>query len=308
MLRKAFTLIELLVVIAIIAILAAILFPVFAQAKAAAKKTVVLSNTKQAATAMLMYANDYDDTSLKLGGGWFDVNGNKHTLDFSDQLFPYTKSVDLLLDPSRNDFDSGCTPGTITSRSEPNCRYIGFGYNWGPIKRRGGGMLLRQIADTNYNGDPKSEAGSTVLPGISMTSIQNPGDMFTFSISYDTIRITMTSSFLQCTFNGTKQSDERYGGQWPTAYADGHAKSMKWKGGFGSPGDEGNRFAVPSDTSKMLGYCADPSFVLDATQANGTPDGNLFPSGGKCSDLPAYFAAFPTAPYSSSASTPTYLP
>ncbi len=60
--KRAFTLIELLVVIALIAILAAILFPVFAQAKAAAKKTQCLSNTKQLGLATLMYASDYDDT------------------------------------------------------------------------------------------------------------------------------------------------------------------------------------------------------------------------------------------------------
>jgi len=59
--QKAFTLIELLVVIAIIAILAAILFPVFAQAKAAAKKTSSLSNVKQTNLAQLMYGGDYDD-------------------------------------------------------------------------------------------------------------------------------------------------------------------------------------------------------------------------------------------------------
>jgi len=59
--RRAFTLIELLVVIAIIAILAAILFPVFAQAKEAAKKTAALSNVKQTATAFMIYTSDYDD-------------------------------------------------------------------------------------------------------------------------------------------------------------------------------------------------------------------------------------------------------
>jgi len=60
--KRAFTLIELLVVIAIIAILAAILFPVFAQAKEAAKKTQDLSNTKQQALGVVMYAGDADDT------------------------------------------------------------------------------------------------------------------------------------------------------------------------------------------------------------------------------------------------------
>jgi prepilin-type N-terminal cleavage/methylation domain-containing protein/prepilin-type processing-associated H-X9-DG protein len=60
--RKAFTLIELLVVIAIIAILAAILFPVFAQAKEAAKKTVCISNTRQISIGIYMYTSDYDDT------------------------------------------------------------------------------------------------------------------------------------------------------------------------------------------------------------------------------------------------------
>jgi len=59
--KRAFTLIELLVVIAIIAILAAILFPVFAQAKAAAKKTVALSNQKQIGLGIILYTADYDD-------------------------------------------------------------------------------------------------------------------------------------------------------------------------------------------------------------------------------------------------------
>src|SRR5690242_330202 len=59
--KSGFTLIELLVVIAIIAILAAILFPVFAQARAQARKTTCLSNDKQVGLAILMYVQDYDE-------------------------------------------------------------------------------------------------------------------------------------------------------------------------------------------------------------------------------------------------------
>lgn len=78
--RKAFTLIELLVVIAIIAILAAILFPVFAQAKVAAKKTQSLSNLKQMMTATTMYLSDYDDV-MPLGMSVY-APSNKYTADF----------------------------------------------------------------------------------------------------------------------------------------------------------------------------------------------------------------------------------
>jgi prepilin-type N-terminal cleavage/methylation domain-containing protein len=75
MFRKAFTLIELLVVIAIIAILAAILFPVFAQAKAAAKKTAAISNAKQIGLGEIMYRNDVDDVFVPYFSGYDKVLG-----------------------------------------------------------------------------------------------------------------------------------------------------------------------------------------------------------------------------------------
>lgn len=73
--RRAFTLIELLVVIAIISILAAILFPVFARAKAAAKKTACISNLNQIGKAIVIYMGDYDDVF-------------PHALDASDKYAP----------------------------------------------------------------------------------------------------------------------------------------------------------------------------------------------------------------------------
>jgi prepilin-type N-terminal cleavage/methylation domain-containing protein/prepilin-type processing-associated H-X9-DG protein len=97
--RRGFTLIELLVVIAIIAILAAILFPVFAQAREKARQTSCLSNMKQLATSVLMYTQDYDETFVAQGepnanNGW----GWQMTWIFHVQ--PYMKNYDVIRCPS----------------------------------------------------------------------------------------------------------------------------------------------------------------------------------------------------------------
>ena len=90
--RRAFTLIELLVVIAIIAILAAILFPVFAQAKAAAKKTADLSNMNQIGKSIYMYAGDNDDRTMYVD------HGNEY--DWFEPLMSYVKSNDVFRSPA----------------------------------------------------------------------------------------------------------------------------------------------------------------------------------------------------------------
>ncbi len=86
--RSGFTLIELLVVIAIIAILAAILFPVFARAREKARQTTCLSNMKQVGLAAFMYADDYDETMVL-------------AYEWKSKLDPYMKNRELFKCPSR---------------------------------------------------------------------------------------------------------------------------------------------------------------------------------------------------------------
>jgi prepilin-type N-terminal cleavage/methylation domain-containing protein/prepilin-type processing-associated H-X9-DG protein len=88
----AFTLIELLVVIAIIAILAAILFPVFAQAKEAAKKTGCLSNNKQIGLGIIMYQGDYDDTFPM--DQYYALTEASPQVRWFDNVYPYIKNGD----------------------------------------------------------------------------------------------------------------------------------------------------------------------------------------------------------------------
>ena len=98
--RKGFTLIELLVVIAIIAILAAILFPVFARARENARKANCQSNLKQIATGLLMYVQDYDET-FGLAGG-YNTNPPDCAVQWHIAIQPYIKNWKVLTCPSNN--------------------------------------------------------------------------------------------------------------------------------------------------------------------------------------------------------------
>jgi prepilin-type N-terminal cleavage/methylation domain-containing protein len=108
--RRGFTLIELLVVVAIIAILAAILFPVFAQAREKARQVTCLSNEKQLGTAVLMYQQDYDEhlyfyastaaPSQSRTGAVLPDAGSVNPVRWYNALLPYTRSNGLLRCPS----------------------------------------------------------------------------------------------------------------------------------------------------------------------------------------------------------------
>lgn len=131
--NKGFTLIELLVVIAIIAILAAILFPVFAKAREKARQTTCSNNVKQIATGLTMYFQDYDE---QLPGGYaVNWDGTYSIGGFVDPIAPYLKNTQIFVcpsdglknalsaDPSKN-FQSAILPGT------PPNQPLSYGYNY----------------------------------------------------------------------------------------------------------------------------------------------------------------------------------
>jgi prepilin-type N-terminal cleavage/methylation domain-containing protein/prepilin-type processing-associated H-X9-DG protein len=132
--ERGFTLIELLVVIAIIAILAAILFPVFAQARDKARGSACLSNTKQIGTAILMYTEDYDETLPE----YWDDNAapkaaNPNPLGYwHNHLQPYVKSYQVFICPSAQSKDERTVDtGEGTPAQRKDLRWRGSGsYGW----------------------------------------------------------------------------------------------------------------------------------------------------------------------------------
>lgn len=147
----AFTLIELLVVIAIIAILAAILFPVFAQAREKARQTACLSNSKQLATAIQMYTQDYDET-MPMGG--YTV-GTVLGRWFAD-IHPYVKNLEAFNCPSKNETEWRIATNAAGIRTN----YVAGAYGC-------------NINIMNYNTN-----GNVAMPGRALSEIANPAGTF----------------------------------------------------------------------------------------------------------------------------------
>jgi prepilin-type N-terminal cleavage/methylation domain-containing protein/prepilin-type processing-associated H-X9-DG protein len=196
--NRGFTLIELLVVIAIIAILAAILFPVFAQAREKARQTACLSALKQYGLALNMYAQDYEETYPFLNVG---TTGAQDKIIWSRLLFPYIKNKAVWQCPSQNN------PAYQTSSNDETAagqiRFWDYGTGFGA-----NGRVFR-----NW-GPPAWGAGPT------MASLNYPAE--TFSI----IDVNYTGGQLYwCFYLYHVRTNHSEGAN--AAYFDGHAKHVK---------------------------------------------------------------------------------
>src|SRR3712207_1528949 len=149
--RYAFTLIELLVVIAIIAILAAILFPVFARARENARRASCQSNLKQIGLGIMQYAQDYDETMVPVTNG----AGRWH-----DHVQPYVKSTQLFRCPSNS--STVVIPGTTTGTYYNH--YLGNGNN-GAVNS-GQGFSFRRPMD-------HTDTAGAIIGGTSLAAIEN---------------------------------------------------------------------------------------------------------------------------------------
>lgn len=209
--RRGFTLIELLVVIAIIAILAAILFPVFAQARAAARKTVCLSNMKQIGLASMMYVQDYDEVYAPNRSPNVYNPPAPTGMTWRGAIFPYHKNKQIMTCPedSRNvNWSEAYLDCTIYRGGDCNANYsnyhLSYAYNGGVFNTDGGVRASR------------IQAPAQVLM-IQETRMEYP-DLGWWCTPWD------LSGIFQLTGAGAWNS---HSGMLNWTFADGHAKAMK---------------------------------------------------------------------------------
>ena len=185
--RRGFTLIELLVVIAIIAILAAILFPVFARAREKARQTSCLSNVKQLSLSVSMYTQDYDETLVpsrgKPGGRW---------VVWTTYTAPYRKNDQLLTCPS--------------SKGRYGWGRVDYGLNRDTFTEVSYGAPARALADVQYPSETVAIADSSTTG--------SKADGWTYSYSWR----------IGATHRPERFVPSRHNGGANFSFVDGHAK------------------------------------------------------------------------------------
>jgi len=257
--RSAFTLIELLVVIAIIAILAAILFPVFAQAREKAREISCLSNLKQSGLAYAMYTQDYDETTplqvspvtARDANNYFAVSGGY----WYNLIQPYVKNFQLYLCPDRVETTSSKSNPAGLATGPKTGRMMGYGYNDGWVSDSGYGLVQTQTKDAY---------GNTERAGRSIASIVTPADCVAFGDTYDTPGYSIAMDNILSTLpDGYSTKSLRHGGgSFNFAFVDGHAKLIHFDSGeyagFGLTGR-------PASEVDALKWCSDPQIVPAST-------------------------------------------
>lgn len=247
--RRAFTLIELLVVIAIIAILAAILFPVFAQAKAAAKHTVNINNIKQIGTAAIMYAGDVDDVfvsqhahdSLNDRGEW-------------QVLYqPYIKNRDIVYDVNRT------VTGGQFDEFQGSRRAVGFSANFGVYNYQAGTGMFEEAVEDTIDGDT-----DTSYWGRPLTSLNSPAEMVMHMTTADCNLYTNAYYFQD---QDGQLKEPRNGGKYVRVFVDGHANTV-----FYGAYDFGGYTQMPKNIKDANYLCRDPE-AIDPFGGGSVPGG-----------------------------------
>jgi prepilin-type N-terminal cleavage/methylation domain-containing protein/prepilin-type processing-associated H-X9-DG protein len=197
---RGFTLIELLVVIAIIAILAAILFPVFARARENARRASCQSNLKQIGLGALQYSQDYDEKVVPFRLGW---DGSNAIMPFPALIQPYVKSTQLFKCPSNT--ATGNMAGTPNAAFNAPAIPVSYLANAGQTNADGPGELrpMKQ-ADNPVSMAEFNNPATTII--ITEHKTQTQGDL------YDA---------------GTVNDLQGHLGTTNMLFADGHVKSMK---------------------------------------------------------------------------------
>lgn len=247
-----FTLIELLVVIAIIAILAAILFPVFAQARESARRSACLSNTKQIGTAMIMYVQDYDELTPSV---FAFTNGTR--VDAFMELQPYIKNLQVFYCPDYAVNNPSCAFSVPSNYPANTTKCVAYGYNWGFAPYAGAGLLAPSYTAAD---------GTEVEPGQPLAAMDTPANLAAFSDTYNLPRYSMSAvgSILDYnTLGGVHTNGAlRHGGNFNVNFMDGHAKGVRFKGG-GLPLLPNYFIGVPKDNAMRSIYCISPNAIVD---------------------------------------------